>query len=222
MEKKIKRIFKRSIKVIKSCSLKNGAIVAANPKDPDYPKGVKNYYYVWPRDASFVCVACDLIGLRKIPEKFFNWCWNAENFKEKGIFYMRYFPNGKMYGRQFQPDHLGSLIWAIEHHSKKWKTNKFDRLIEKVVEGICSSWNGICFKRSYDLWEEKIASPKKEEKFTYSLAISIKGLNSAIKLIGPKKEWTVCRDQMKNEIEKAFTWDKIAEETLNVYKELTG
>jgi len=204
MKRKIKRIFERSIKVIKDCSLKNGAIVAANPKDPDYPQGVKNYYYVWPRDASFFCVACDLIGLRKIPERFFNWCWRAEEFKEKGVFYMRYYPSGKMYGRQFQPDQTGSLLWAIEHHSKYWNVNKFTDLIEKAADGICSSWNGRCFRRSYDIWEEKVASPKKGENFTYSLVMNIKGLSSAIELIRSKTEWVTCKNQMKKEIENAY------------------
>lgn len=204
MEDKIKRILKMSIRVIKECSLRNGAIVASNIHDPDYPKGVKNYYFVWPRDASFVCVACDLLGLRRIPEKFFEWCWKAEDFREGGIFYMRYYPNGKMYGRQFQPDQLGALLWAIEHHSKYREIDKFTDLVEKLAGGICSSWNGECFRRSYDIWEERVVSPKKGENFTYSLAMCVKGLNSAIGLIGPKAEWVRCRNQMKKEIENAY------------------
>jgi GH15 family glucan-1,4-alpha-glucosidase len=200
----IDKIFETSVNVIKDCSLKNGAIVASNIYDPDYPKGVKNYNYVWPRDASFVCVACDLIDLKKIPEKFFDWCWNAEKFKEKGIFYMRYSPDGKIYGRQFQPDQTGSLLWAMEHHSKYWDVNEFTDLIERAADGICSSWNDRCFKMSYDIWEERYASPQKGEKFTYSLAMCIKGLESAIKLIGPKAEWVKCKNQMKIEIESAY------------------
>jgi len=100
MERKIEEVYEESIKVIKDCSLNNGAIVAANILDEAYPKDVKSYFYVWPRDASFVCYAADLLGLHKIPEKFFDWCWErAEGFREKGIFLAnKYYPNGRMAG----------------------------------------------------------------------------------------------------------------------------
>jgi GH15 family glucan-1,4-alpha-glucosidase len=201
---KIRRILKISKSVIRRHSLGNGAIVASNPKDPDYPKGAKNYFYVWPRDASFACVACDLIGIRKIPEKFFNWCWDVENFKDNGKLYMRYHTDGRMYGRQFQPDQAGALLWALQHHSRVWKTDKFNDLVDKVADGICSSWNGKCFGRSYDMWEEKIAFPKKMENFTYSLAINIKGLEAAMEIVGTKPRWSGCVDQMRQEIKKSY------------------
>lgn len=203
--KKIRKIYKMSIKVFKECSLKNGAIVASNIHDPNYPKGMKNYYFVWPRDASFICVACDLIGLKKIPERFFKWCWKkAEGFKEKGIFFMRYHPNGKMYGRQFQPDQIGSLLWSVEHHSKFFDVSKFNHLIERAADGICSSWDGTSFRRSFDIWEERVASSRKNEKHTYSLAMCIKGLRAATRLIKPKDEWLRCIRQMENELNNAY------------------
>jgi len=204
-DRKIQRILQTSKKVFRECSLRNGAIIASNIHDPDYPKGMKNYHYVWPRDASFVCVACDLIGLRKIPEKFFEWCWNeTEGFREKGIFFMRYHPNGKMYGREFQPDQTGSLIWAIEHHSKHHDMTKFHALIEKAADGICSSWKGSHFRRSFDIWEEKPASSRKNEKHTYSLAMCIKGLEAASELIKTKERWLNCKEEMENELKKSY------------------
>lgn len=201
---KIKRILKRSLEVFKAVSLKNGAIVAANVYDQDYPKGVKNYFYVWLRDASFVSHACDLLKIKKIPERFFEWCWKAERFAEEGIFYMRYYPSGKMYGRQFQPDQLGVLLWEIYNHSEIFSTNKFDDLAKKIAEGLCNSWKGDCFRRHYDLWEERVASPRRKENFTYSLAVCIKGLECALKLVGPDKKWEDCLRQMKARIEKAY------------------
>jgi glucoamylase len=199
---KTRRIYEKSIDVFEKCSLKNGAILAADVDDSDYPKNAKFYGYVWPRDASYVSVACDLIGLKKIPEKFFEWCWRAESFKEKGVFYMRYHPDGRMYGRQFQPDQLGSVLWAIEHHSKYWDTNKFYDIAEKIADGICSSWNGKYFRMSYDVWEE--ISSKKGENFTYSIAMCIKGLESAIRLVKQKQLWIETRNQMKREIEQCY------------------
>ncbi len=204
MEDKIKRILTTSKKVFKECSLKNGAIVASNIYDPDYPKGVKNYFYVWPRDASFVCVACDFLGMKKIPENFFKWCWKAEKFEEKGIFFMRYYPNGKAYGKQFQPDQTGTLLWAIENHSRFYSIKKFEKMVEKAADGICSAWKGKCFRTSYDLWEERVASSRKGENFTYSLALCIRGLKAAIKLLEPKKEWVNCKDRMEKIIKNSY------------------
>lgn len=128
MERKIKRVYEESIKVIKNCSLRNGAIVAADITDKNYPKDVKSYFYVWPRDASFVCYAADLLGLHKIPEKFFEWCWErAELFGEKGVFLAnKYYPHGRMAGD------FDVVIEAEEIKNKKVKdlarTETFTRL----------------------------------------------------------------------------------------------
>jgi GH15 family glucan-1,4-alpha-glucosidase len=206
-EKKISKIILTSKKVFKDCSLSNGTIVASNIHDPDYPKNVKNYYYVWPRDASFITVACDILGLKKISENYFKWIWKAEGFKKRGIFYMRYHPNGKLYGRQFQPDQIGSFLWSIEYHCKTYNKNpkRFEDLITKAANGICFNWKGKYFKKiSFDLWEERRARPKNNEKHTYSLAMCSRGLKSAIKLIGNNERWLECQKQMEKEIENAY------------------
>ena len=214
-DEKIQRIFDTSKKVFKQCSLRNGTIVASNV----HQKSFKNYFYVWPRDASFVCVACDLIGLKTIPERFFRWCWNyAEGFREKGIFFMRYRPNGKKYGIQFQPDQIGSLIWAIEHHSRY--SDKFNNIVEKAADGICSYWNGMSFRTAFDIWEERVTSSKKKENHTYSLAMCIKGLNVASKLIQPKEKWSKCIEQMKHQFNKSY--DKKLGYFLRTFNDRTG
>jgi len=69
---KVKKLIKTSEKVILDCCLDNGAIVAANSTKPYYPKEAKNYFYVWPRDASFTCIAADILGITNIQEKFFD------------------------------------------------------------------------------------------------------------------------------------------------------
>jgi GH15 family glucan-1,4-alpha-glucosidase len=230
---KIKKIYKKSIEVIKNCSLKNGAIVAADVTDKVYPKDVQTYYYVWPRDASYVCVACDLIGLKEIPEKFFNWCWErAELFREKGIFLCNKFnPNGTIAGElvdrkyikripiqvrrkymgiairgfEFQPDQTGSLLWAIWHHSKYYDIDKFKIIMEKSANAICKIWRKDHFIfPSFDLWEERVALPGGNEKHTYSLAMCAKGLECAIKTIGKRRNWEKCMQEMKKEIENAY------------------
>jgi GH15 family glucan-1,4-alpha-glucosidase len=237
MKNKIKEIYRESVKAIKECSLRNGAIVAANILDEAYPKDVKSYFYVWPRDASFVCYAADLVGLHKIPEKFFEWCWErAELFKEKGVFLaQKYYPNGRVAGdfdvgikaseirnkkvkalaenqtmtrlfyTNFQPDQIGSLLWVLHEHSKFRSIGKLEAMVEKAADGICSFWNGNCFKiPAYDIWEEKAALPKLKQVHTYSLAMSVKGLKCATEILGPKKRWLKCIKEMEKILEKCY------------------
>ncbi len=92
---KIENIIQVSKEVIKDSLLENGAIVAANTTKDYYPSTAQNYFYVWPRDASYVCIAADIVGIEGIQERFFNWCFErAEGFKETGLFYNKYYVNG--------------------------------------------------------------------------------------------------------------------------------
>ena len=94
--------------IIKDCSLDNGGIVAANSVKEYYPPNAKNYFYVWPRDAAFACIAADELGINNVPENFFAWCLNrAEGFAESGLFYEKYYPNGLKALSNFQPDQTG-------------------------------------------------------------------------------------------------------------------
>jgi len=235
--KKVKKLLKTSKRIFKSCSLKNGAIVASDVTSEDYPRDVKNYFYVWPRDASFVCIACDLLGLKRIPRRFFEWCWErAELFKETGVFLsQKFYPHGRMAGdydfplklsdlkkkkikefaswqtnirlyyTHFQPDQVGSLLWAIHHHSKFSDIEEFRKMIIKAANGICNYWKKDYFRiPSFDLWEEKVALPKLKQVHVYSVAQCIKGLECACELIGPKRRWLTCIEQMKKIIGKSY------------------
>jgi len=139
---RIKELIKVSKEVIADGSLENGAIVAANSDRAFYPSSVQDYRYVWVRDAAYVCMAADLLGLREIPEKFFDWCLHrAEGFSETHLFCNAYHVNGTIHGTlvppakvkvpasvgqrcmnvihsgtQFQADQSGSLLIAIAHH----------------------------------------------------------------------------------------------------------
>ncbi len=93
MNSKIKQLVKTSKKVILDCCLENGAIVAGNPGNSGYLKDTPNYFYVWPRDSAFTCVALDILGMKKQVEKFFKWCSNRACDKE-GLLWQHYAPNG--------------------------------------------------------------------------------------------------------------------------------
>ncbi len=199
--KKIRNLKKTSIQVIKDCCLDNGAIVAANSSKKYYPPEAKHYFYVWPRDASFTCIAADLFGIKKIQENFFDWCLNrAESFKRKGLFFEKYYVNGLKAERRFQPDQGGSMLFAIHHHYKKKlsKALEFEELIEKTTNGLCDNWDRNHFKLiTNDLWEERHTFPDLRDNFTYDLAAFSKGLELANEIIETPR-WIKVSSEMKD------------------------
>ena len=187
------------------CALENGAIVAANCSKKYFPKEAKHYNYVWPRDASFTCVAADILKVRDIQERFFDWCVSrAEGFNDAGVFYQKYFVNGLKACERFQPDQTGSILWAIWHHYKDAlkRAHKYRQLIEKAANGICKKWERTNFKEvTNDLWEERLTFPDLKENFTYSLAACIKGLECT-NIIAPNEKWISVAKQMRERLKK--------------------
>jgi GH15 family glucan-1,4-alpha-glucosidase len=230
----VKKLIKISEKVIADGSLENGAIVAANSDKEIYPSNVQDYRYVWVRDAAYICMAADLLGLKDIPEKFFNWCLNrAENFKQTGLFSNAYNVNGTIHGTlvsadevrvlnktkskyvniihqgtQFQPDQNGSLLIAISHHIKCFKkdVSVFKELIETAAMGICRSWkNGKFTLTCFDLWEERCVPAERKKYHIYSLAMCSAGLKAAIELLGKKRKWQQTQKEMAEILSQAFS-----------------
>jgi GH15 family glucan-1,4-alpha-glucosidase len=233
-KQKIKELIKISKEIIDDGSLENGAIVAANSDKAIYPATTQDYRYVWVRDAAYVCMAADLLRLRDIPERFFDWCLNrAEDFKETGFFSNAYNVNGTIHGTlfpldrsriprhqrescidlihsgtQFQPDQGGSLLIAIAHHKKHFNTDvtKFEKLINKTASGICQAWKGDSFVLPcYDLWEERCILPKHRGFHTYSLAMCIAGLRAAIEMLGKKRKWLKTKKEMLQAFEYVYS-----------------
>jgi len=203
METKIRRTLEASKQVIEDCSLENGAIVAANCFKDYFPKEAKHYTYVWPRDASFTCVAADILGI-DIQEKFFDWCLTrAEGFQETGLFYEKYYVNGLKALARFQPDQTGSVLWAIWHHFKNDRKNalRYGKLISKAADGICKKWKNDHFTVvTNDLWEERLTFPDLKENWTYSLAACIRGLECANAII-PRQRWSKVAKLMRKRLE---------------------
>lgn len=234
----VKELIQISKSIIEDSSLENGAIVAANSDKSIYPATTQDYRYVWIRDASYVCISADLLGLRDIPEKFFDWCLNrAEGFKNTGFFLNAYNVNGTIagtlippadvkvpqkvkdryiyvihHGTQFQPDQNGSLLIAIGHHVKHFgirDLSRFKKLIQKTASGICDTWNNDRFVLPYfDLWEERCIFPAQKRYHTYSLAMCIAGLRAAIELMGKKKKWIQTEKEMSGVFSELYSYNK--------------
>jgi GH15 family glucan-1,4-alpha-glucosidase len=207
MKNKINKLILTSKEVIKNCALENGAIIAANSDLSIYPKDAQSYRYVWPRDASFVLVAADILKIKDIHENFYNWILDrAEEFSDSGLLYQNYYPNGPKKWQAFQPDQNGTVLWSIYEHFREdtGKALEFKELIEKLANGICSVWNGRHFTiLTQDIWEENYSYPKIETNHTYSLAACSYGLECANKIINNEK-WLKTASEMKSQIDKAY------------------
>lgn len=207
---KIQKIIKISKEVIKDCSVENGAIVAANTDKPYCPKEAANYRFVWPRDAAFICVAAEYLGL-SIQEPFFKWIYERpEDFHEDKLLYSNYSTNGRIasMGKQYMPDQTGTLLWSIHYYYKKNLKNalKFKDLIEHLANGLCSHWGKINFSiPTTDIWEEahRQTSSRIKNNFTYSLASCARGLLCAYE-ITPNPIWKETASQMITKIEEAY------------------
>jgi len=209
-KQKIKKILDRSKEVIKDCALENGAIVAANTDEPYVPREAKDYRYVWPRDAAFICKAANLLGM-KITEPYLDWLYKRpEDFKKDKILYSNYSTNGRIgpNGKTCQIDQMGASLWLICDYYKKEpnKAFKYKDLIERLANGICEQWEGRYFHVNViDLWEEakRKTSTKVENNHTYSLAACAKGLICANEL-KHNHLWQKCAMEMINEIDEAY------------------
>jgi GH15 family glucan-1,4-alpha-glucosidase len=204
----IRKLLGATKTIVKDCSLENGGIVAANAAKEYYPPGAKNYFYIWPRDASFACIAADELGINDVQENFFGWCLNrAEGFADSGLFYEKYHPNGLKALCNFQPDQTGSVLLAIWHHYSNDlnKASGYRDLIRLGANGICSAWEKDHFiKITNDLWEERLCFPDLLENFSYSLAACIKGLKCAHEII-PNRQWITTAKEMKERLDQHFS-----------------
>jgi glucoamylase len=204
---KINKLIEVTIRLIEDCSLENGAILAANSTKNNYPKDAKNYFYVWPRDASFACIVSDILGIQHVQENFFRWCLTrAEGFKKNGLFYEKYYPNGLKALANFQPDQTGLVLLAIWYHYKNNNASKLNELTNELIkiaaDGICNVWKEDHFTQvTNDLWEERLCFPDLNENFSFSLAACIRGLRCANEFI-PNKEWIDIAEEMKNRLDK--------------------
>jgi len=196
-------LIRASKKIILNCCLENGAIVAANSTAETYPKEAKNYLYVWPRDASYSCIALDILGVTGVQEKFFDWLMErAEGWSESGLFYEKYYPNGLQALSRLQIDQSGVLLYAVSHHYRDSQTipGKYKKLVIKTADAICNKWSQDHFTViTNDLWEERLAFPDLEENFTYSISACYAGLMGIHKFF-PDKKYLEKATEMKNAI----------------------
>ncbi len=203
MAVKINKIWQHSQGVILNCVLPNGAIVAANSTEPHYCSAAKNYFFVWPRDAAFVCMAADVLGMKEVGDNFFQWAAKkVGSWRQEGIFYANYYPNGLEALNYCQPDQTGIFLVALAHHLESFNlpAEKYRPLLKHSADGLCALWQKDRFKKEVqDLWEERFCFPDVQENFLYSLAACSAGLKKAAKILNNRRYLQVSQ-QMRRQI----------------------
>jgi GH15 family glucan-1,4-alpha-glucosidase len=208
MDERIAKVWEKSKMVIRDCVIENGAIVAANPTKAYYSNEAKHYFYVWPRDAAFTCMAAKMAGITDIQEPFFDWILDrAEDMDDEGhlhnhytgLLYEKYYVNGLQALHRFQPDQGGALLFAIADYydGDGEKAKKYRDLIEGLADGYIKMWDKDHFKSlTNDLWEERHTYPDLKDNFSYALAACAAGLLAADRLY-PNEKYRAVADQMK-------------------------
>lgn len=183
-EKKIKKIYERSILLFPLLyNYETGGISAAAEVDEENTK-CGRYSYCWPRDAAFITKAMCKLGMDKEVEKFFkNFCLNTQS--KNGMWEQRFYTDGKLapsWG--YQIDETASVIYGVYDYYTYKKDAKFlkDNLkmcekgvsfLKKYIEDIL---NENKMQPSYDIWEEC------ENIHNYSLSAIFSAFEAMIKI----------------------------------------
>lgn len=205
----INKLIKQTREIFKDCFLENGAIVVANTDKPYYPRTGSNYRWVWPRDAAFIVLAADYLGM-KFDKKFLDWIWERpQDFARTGLLYSNYATNGRFgsLGKMFEPDQNGTLLWLISQiYKEKNISSSIKNLTRRLANGLVNIWQETHFSyHTVDLWEERHrhTTITMENNHTYSLAACARGLIEASTILGESvfKEKAL---EMINQIDKAY------------------
>ena len=185
IDKKIKKIYNRSILLFSLLINKEtGGISAGMEVDENKTKSGR-YSYCWTRDAVFITRAMDILGMKEEVERFYNvFCKKTQS--KTGRWQQRFYTDGRLapcWG--YQIDETASVIFGIHEHFKKYKDKTFLKnnlkmcenainYLQKYVDDIINEKGK--FIPSYDLWEEF------EGVSLYSMASIYSGYESMIKI----------------------------------------
>lgn len=144
-----------------------GAVLASPDVDENFEK-CGRYGYCWPRDALFINKALNVLGLKKLTDKFYN-VWAKRAQLDSGLFEQRYYSNGELapcWGIQI--DETAAILIGI-YENGKYK--KLEALILKTITALLNFIDGdYLSKECFDLWEER------KGKHLYSTASIYEGL----------------------------------------------
>jgi len=168
----IRRMYKNSLLIMRTHLDNDGGVIASCDSDA-LQFNRDTYYYVWPRDGSYVATAFDMAGFQDVSSLFFQYCDRL--MTDEGFFHHKYLTDGSVgsswhslvdYKGQpqlpIQEDETSLIIYALWKHFKKYHDIEF---IGKVYHNLVIRTSEFLLdyidqetglpKPSFDLWEEK-------------------------------------------------------------------
>lgn len=187
-----KKMFTKSLLVVKSHIDKHGGIIASCDSSI-YNYGRDYYSYVWPRDGAFTLMPLIELGYKDEPKKFFDFC--VDTMDPDGYMKHKYQPDrsiGSTWHPQLhlnhpelpiQEDETAIVIFAIARYLEISNDEDYVRNIYGKFIKPCADFLAKFIDEptnlphaSYDLWEERFAS------FTYTAYVTMAALGEAVKI----------------------------------------
>ena len=185
----IRRLYTRSLLILRTHINNNGAVIAANDSDILHFSS-DTYTYMWPRDGALVAYALDLAGHPIPARRFFEFC--GEIIGRNGFFLHKYNADGSLASSwhpwvlegkphlPIQEDETGLVVWALWEHYSMYRDVEFIKpLYRKVIKAAADFMYDFVDRRtglplpSYDLWEEQLGI------HTFTVSAVIAGLRAA-------------------------------------------
>lgn len=209
---KARRLYYRSLAVLRNCWNVNGSIIAS-PDVSTLKTTGDTYNYNWWRDGAYIAMAMNRAGMYESAHKFLVFARGAQ--EQEGYFFHRHFPDGTP-GATWHPppflqiDQTGSVITAVWNHFKIHRDMEFLLdiwpMVRRAADFLMSfrnDSNGLP-KPSFDLWEEV------KSVNCYSAIATAQGLRDAESIsrqLGKSLGgWGKAADSMTESIMKHF-WD---------------
>ncbi len=186
-EKKIKKIYNRSILLFPLLSNEQTGGIQAAVEVDENRTSCGRYAYCWPRDAIFVTQAMDLIGMEKETERFYkNFCKNTQS--KNGRWEQRFYTDCRLapcWG--YQIDETASVVYGVYKHYERTKDEKFlkdnMKMIEKATKYLKKYVENILqIEEKEDLVKKEILENKKEEKEKIHVSYDLWEMHEGISL----------------------------------------
>ena len=171
----IKRLYRKSLFILRSNVDAGGAIIAGNDSDVQH-FARDTYSYMWPRDGALTAYALSMAGYSGVTRRFFDFCLEiiGRGKESVGFFLHKYNPDGSL-GSSWHPwtgnnekklpiqeDGTGLILWALWFNFNKFRdieftARQYEGIVVRCGDFLASyrdSKTGLPLP-SYDLWEEK-------------------------------------------------------------------
>ncbi|MGQ9850753.1 MAG: glycoside hydrolase family 15 protein [Aggregatilineaceae bacterium] len=167
----IRRLYHRSLLVLRTQIDNQGAIVAASDFDV-VQFNRDTYAYMWPRDGALVAAALISSGYSELSRRFFDFCRRA--ITDEGYLLHKYNPDGSLASSwhgwyedghkvlPVQEDETALVLWALWRHFERFRDVEFIKPLYRDLICRAADWmaeyrdkaSGLPLT-SWDLWEER-------------------------------------------------------------------